>query len=493
MNMPASYVAIPLAAAFLVSFVRHRRIADTIALAATGSLVLKSLAGLGPPRIVTDWLGGWDPAVQPIGISLVHDGLTALILVTIAAVSFTATLYSVSYMDRYTAKGKYYALFLLMVAGMNGVALAGDIFNLYVFLEIASISSYALVAFGCGREELEAAFKYLVLGTIASLSILLAVAVLYAATGTLNLAELGAAPLEGSLFVFAMALLCAGFGVKAALVPFHAWLPDAHPSAPAPISAMLSGVLIKAVGVYALVRIAHAALGFGPVLREAFLILGTVSMVVGVLLAVGQWDLKRLLAYHSVSQIGYVVLAIGLGTPLGLLGGLFHLINHAAFKGLLFLNAGAVEYRTGTRRLDEMGGLRRRMPWTAGSSLIASLSIAGIPPFNGFWSKLIIVVACVEAGRVGYAAWAIVVSVLTLASFLKVQRYAFYGTLRERWSGVQEAPATMCAAMAILAVACLLMGFLLLPAARSVVLEPAARALAPIVAETPALIAGGGS
>ena len=493
MNMLASYVALPLGAAFLVSLVRHRRIADTIALVATGTLFLGSLAALGASRIVTDWLGGWNPTTEPIGINLVRDGLTTLILMTIAAVSFAATLYSVSYMERYTAKNKYYALFLLMVAGMNGVALAGDIFNMYVFLEIASIASYALVAFGCGRDELEAAFKYLVLGTIASLLILLAVAVLYAATGTLNIAQLAlTAPRDGRLFIFAMALFCAGFGVKAALVPFHAWLPDAHPSAPAPISAMLSGVLIKAVGVYALVRVAHEVLGFGPLLREAFLVLGTVSMAVGALLALGQGDLKRLLAYSSISQIGYVVLGFGLGTPLGLLGGVFHLMNHAASKALLFLNAGAVEYRTGTRQIEEMGGLRSRMPWTAGTSLVSSMSISGVPPFAGFWSKLIIILACVEAGRVGYAAWAVGVGIITLGLYLRVQKSVFYGTLPRRWADLIEVPATMRAAMTLLALACVLMGLLLLPAARSVVLEPAARALAPIVTETPALVAGEG-
>jgi multicomponent Na+:H+ antiporter subunit D len=250
------------------------------------------------------------------------------------------------------------------------------------------------------------------------------------------------------------ALFIVGFGMKSALVPFHAWLPDAHPSAPAPISAMLSGVLIKALGVYALVRIFFNVIGITPQLYYILMVLGALSMLIGVLLAIGQWDFKRLLAYHSISQIGYVVLGIGLGNPLGVTGGLFHLFNHALFKSLLFLNAGAVEYTLGTRRLEEMGGLHKKMPVTANTSLAASMSIAGIPPFNGFWSKLLIIVACIQAGRIWFALAAIIASLLTLASFMKVQKYAFFEGLKEKYQGVRETPWQMGAAMIALALLC---------------------------------------
>jgi len=268
-----------------------------------------------------------------------------------------------------------------------------------------------------------------------------------------------------------------GFGLKAALVPMHAWLPDAHPAAPTPISAMLSGVFIKATGVYALIRVTTNVFPTMHVTQEALLALGGLSMVVGVFMAIGQWDIKRLLAYHSISQIGYVVLGIGLGTPLGVLGGVFHLVNHAAFKSLLFLGAGAVEFRTGTRQLREMGGLRERMPVTSATTLAASLSISGIPPFNGFFSKLIIIWAAIEAGRYGYAVAAVIVSVMTIASFMKVQKYAFFGTLRERWRNVTEVPVSMLIALVALAVLCLAMSALLLPSLRAAVLDPAVEAI----------------
>lgn len=472
-------VAVPLAGGFLLPLIpkTRPRLADAVANAVAAALLALAIMTLFLHQPLVYRVGGWG---SNVGIVLVLDGLSAFMLLVVAVVTLAATLFSVNYMDRYTGRPKYYGLFLLMVAGMNGVIVTGDVFNLFVFLEIASIASYALVAFGTEREELEASFKYAILGSVASTMVLLAVAVLYAGLGTVNMGNLAerlaAVPggvLANPACLFALMLFVAGLGLKAALVPFHAWLPDAHPSAPAPISAMLSGVLIKAIGVYALVRMVFNVFGMPPVMSSVLMVLGTLSMVVGVFLAIGQWDYKRLLAYHSISQIGYVMLGIGLGTPLGLLGGLFHLANHAIFKSLLFLTAGAVEYRTGTRRLDQMGGLAKRMPVTGAGSLVGSMSIAGVPPFNGFVSKLIIIVACVQAGRWGYAGWAVLVSVMTLASFMKVQRYGFFGALGERWADLKRAPALMGLAMTALAVLCLASTLLILPAPRAVVLDPA--------------------
>jgi len=479
-------VAIPLGMGFFIAAAARQlpRLADLLANLTTLSLVIISFLLLGRQDVL--WVGGWMRGAtgSPLGIALVLDGLSAFMVVVIAIVSFAATLFSVRYMDLYTARAKYYALFLIMVAGMNGAVLTGDMFNLYVFLEIAAVSSYALVGFGCEQDELEASFKYLVLGSVASCFVLLAIALIYSISGTLNMAylarkieEIRQAGGSASVVTFAVVLFMAGLGLKAALVPFHAWLPDAHPSAPAPISAMLSGVLIKAIGVCALIRIVFNVFGFTQELSYALMLLGTLSMVVGVMLAIGQWDFKRLLAYHSISQIGYVILGIGLGTPLGILGGLFHLANHAVFKSLLFLNAGAVEYATGTRQMEEMGGLRKKMPITGNTCLIASMSIAGIPPFNGFFSKLIIIFACVQAGRYGFAAWAVFVSIITLASFMKVQKYVFFGELKERWNKVREVPFFMTAAMILLAVLCLAMSCLVLPGLREGFLDPAQRAL----------------
>ena len=468
-NIIPLIVAIPLAAAFMNSLIgkKIKGFSDALSAMTTFSLAVISIFAVilfKENGVMVYKAGGWAP---PIGIAMVIDGLTAFMLVTINVIAFFISIYSIDYMKKYTEKWVFYCLFLLMVAGINGVIISGDMFNLYVFLEIAAISSYALVAFGTEHEELEASFKYAVMGTVASSFILLGIVFLYGITSTLNMADMSMALFEGGsprIVLLVSVLFLMGFGLKSALVPFHAWLPDAHPSAPAPISAMLSGVLIKSLGVYAMVRIFFSVLGITPEISAALMMLGALSMIFGVFLALGQWDMKRLLAYHSISQIGYVVLGIGLGTPLGILGGLFHLFNHSVFKSLLFLNSGAVEYATGTRDLQKMGGLKEKMPVTGATSLIASMSIAGIPPFNGFWSKLIIIVACIEAQHFAYAFWAVLASILTLSSFMKVQRYGFFGELKEKLNQVKEVPFFMKVSMIALAVICVVGGVLLLPA-----------------------------
>lgn len=472
-------VAVPLFTAFLIALAgrRSERLPAWMGLAGTAAAAALSAWGLylvttSGTRVYA--VGGWPP---PYGISMVLDGLSAFMLVTVNLIALTTMIYAMDYMRRFTGAWQFHSLFLLMLAGMNGVTLSGDLFNLFVNLELAAVASYALVAFGTGRHELEAAFKYAVMGTVGSLFLLLGVIWLYSATSTLNLADM-AVRLESAgdsyLLLVIASLFILGFGLKSALVPFHAWLPDAHPSAPAPISAMLSGVLIKALGIYALARVLFGVIGFSPRLSLVLVTLGVLSMLVGVILAVGQWDLKRLLAYHSISQVGYIVLGIGLGTPLGLAAGLFHLFNHSVFKSLLFLDSGCLEYATGTRDLRRMGGLGRLMPVTRSTTLVASLSISGIPPFSGFWSKLLVILAAVEAGWYWAAFWAVVASLLTLASFTKVIKYAFYGRLPEQLRQVREAPAWMQAALVVLAVGCIAGGLVLLPSVRSLTLDPAA-------------------
>ncbi len=474
------FVVIPLGIAFLISLVGRLRkcFADILGNLAVAAVFINSIyhlfnAIISKTDVIVYKLGGWAP---PFGIALVSDGLTRFMLVTVNFVAFMITIFSVNYMNKFTSKWKFYTLFLLMLAGMNGVIISGDFFNMFVFLEIASVASFALVAFGVEAEELEASFKYMVMSIVASLFILLGIGFLYSLTSTLNMAD--AAGVISSLGNINMITLVSvfffvGFGLKAALVPFHAWLPDAHPAAPAPISATLSGVLIKALGVYAMIRVFYNVLGVTPVLLNTFMVLGTLSIVVGVLLAIGQMDLKRLLAYHSISQVGYIFLGLGLGTPLGVLGAIFHLFNHSVFKSLLFLNSGSAEYATGTRDLEKMGGLRRKMPVTSGTCLTASMSIAGIPPFNGFWSKLIIIFACLEVGHYMYAVWAVIGSILTLASFMKVQKYAFFGKLVDKFKNVKEVPFFMKLSMVVLALVCIVGGTLLLGDVYTYFLQPA--------------------
>ncbi len=463
------FVIIPLAAAFLTSLVGRmvKRSSEVIifisGFALLGlSIYVRFLLNSAAGKILIYKIGGWIP---PFGICMVLDGLSGFMLVTVNLIAFFVAVYAMSYMEQYTDKPKFFTLFSLMVCGMNGVIITGDLFNLFVFLEIASIASYALVAFGTEAEELEASFKYAIMGSVASAFIFIGIAFLYSFTSTLNMADMARVlSYKQNLWVipFVGVLFFMGFGLKSALVPFHAWLPDAHPSAPAPISAMLSGILIKTLGIYALIRIFFNIIGSTQHYLDIMMFLGVVSMLTAVVLALSQWDLKRLLAYHSISQIGYIVLGLGLGTPLGVLGGLFHLFNHSVFKSLLFLNSGSVDYAAGTRDLKETGGLGKLMPVTAKTNLIASMSIAGIPPFNGFFSKAIIIIACLQKGFYGYAVCAVIGSILTLASFMKVQKFVFLGEIKDKLKNVKEVPFAMLFSVVCLAIICVFGGFLLL-------------------------------
>lgn len=487
-------VVIPLAGAFLIMilgrFIRNfNKILASVVLLLLAIISFYFLFNTGG-RISVYKVGGWEAVNSiPIGIYMVVDGFTAIILCIINLIGFLSVFYSISYIAKYTSEDFFYALFCLMIAGMNGVVASGDIFNIFVFLEISSISSYALVAFGVEKQQLEASFKYQVLGGLASFLILFAIGFLYWRTKTLNIADIRIALGSGGdrkFYLMAEIMLLTGFGLKAAIMPFHAWLPDAHSSAPSPISAMLSGVLIKAVGIYVIIRLFFNMFVISEEMAVLITALGTISMVAGVFLAIGQWDIKRLLAYHSISQMGYVVMSVGIGmilmsrgirhevATLAVAGGIFHLINHAAFKGLLFLNAGAIEYSTGTRDLKEMGGLAKSMPVTSATSFVASLSISGIPPFNGFFSKLIIIIAAVMAHFYLLAALAGIVSIITLASFLKFQRYAFYNKEPDKEKKeIREVPFPMLFSMIVLSIICLLLSLLVFPGIRETILTPA--------------------
>jgi multicomponent Na+:H+ antiporter subunit D len=488
------FVIIPLAGAFLIMiigrFIREFNKYFTsfvLLLLAVASFYFLFTTG---EKILVYKVGGWEPVNKvPIGIYMIMDGFTAIVICIINLIGFLSAFYSISYIKRYTSENYYYALFCLMIAGMNGVVLSGDLFNIFVFLEISVISSYALVAFGVEKNELEASFKYQVLGALASFLILFGIGFIYWKSKTLNIADIKEVFSSGynkTYYLFVQILVLSGFGLKAAIIPFHAWLPDAHSSAPSPISAMLSGVLIKAVGIYVIIRLFFNMFIVSEGMSVLITTLGTLSMVIGVFLAIGQWDIKRLLAYHSISQMGYVVLSVGIGmilisrgvkpevATLAITGGIFHLINHAVFKGLLFLNAGAIEYTIGTRNLMEMGGLAKSMPVTSSTSFIASMSISGMPPFNGFFSKLIIIIAAILARFYLLAALAVIVSIVTLASFLKFQRYAFYnkpGDGKNR--NIREVPFPMVFSMIVLSLICVLLSLLVIPGFRDAILTPA--------------------
>ena len=452
------FIIIPLLAAFIITLIAGQKDdwAIIISIIAVLSLLILSVYaffGLNTETL-TYSMSNWE---IPYGISLVLDAFASFMLLLVSIISFTSLLFSIQYIRHLSMDWKYYSLFMLLISGMNGVLLTGDLFNLFVFMEIAIIAAFALVAYGSKAEEFEAAFKYAVMGAVSSTIILIGIAVTYSATSTLTLARIAEVLPQKNpvILLWIGSLFMAGFGLKAAAMPFHAWLPDAHSSAPAPISAMLSGVLIKTLGIYVLIRIFFNVLETPAIFMKTFLVLGGVSIIIGVFLAIAQWDMKRLLAYHSISQIGYILLGIGLATPLGIIGAIYHLFNHALFKSLLFYNAGSVELALGTRDLKR----------------IASLSIAGIPPFNGFFSKLVIIIAAVQAGQPFFAFLAVVGSILTLASFMKVQRYGFRGE-KEIQKVKTHLGLSMKLAMITLAVLCIITSLMIVPGIKEITLDP---------------------
>ena len=449
-----------------------RKVASMIA----SALSLACLIALIKPvmidgEIISYWLGNRSIAGgYAIGIAIEVDALSLFFGLLVGIAAFAACLYSLDYITHDAHQVQYYTLLLMTSGGVLGMVLTGDIFNMYIMVEILTIGAVGLTAYRSKSEgALEAAFKYLVVGSIGSAFILTAIVMLYAEAHTLNLAQL-AALLPGMLgsgrMKIAFALLLAGFSTKAFIVPFHPLAADAHGAAPASVSLLISGVLTKS-GLYAIIRLCYFLFQVMDKGTMQFLLvfLGCVSMLVCVTMALAQHDFKRLLAFHSISQIGYVLTAVGLATALGLSAGLYHAMNHTIVKGLLFLAAGAVMHQTGTGDLDRLGGLAKKMPHTTVMFLIGAFSISGLPPFNGFASKWMIYQAiyqkAVESGNFLFVfalIAALVTSVLTLASFVKVSQSVFFGQLSVEFENTEEAPIGMRIAMGLLAALCVITG-----------------------------------
>ena len=421
-------------------------------------------------EIIAYWMGGRVPAGgYAIGIALEVDALSLFFALLVSVAVFVSGVYSIQYMRHDDNEREYYTLFLMLGGGVMGLVLSGDLFNMFIMVEILTFAAVALTAFrNTAKGALEAAFKYLVVGSIGSTCILVGTSMLYAQAHTLNLAQL-AQVIPGNLNTatkVAFALLFVGFGTKAFIVPFHPLAADAHGAAPASISVMISGVLTKS-GIYGIIRLTYflfQTMNLGT-MQFLLVFIGSLSMFICVTMALAQHDFKRLLAFHSISQIGYVLTAVGLCTALGISAGLYHAMNHTLFKGLLFLAAGAVLHQTGTTDLDRLGGLSKKMPWTTVLFLIGAFSISGIPPFNGFASKWMIYQAtyekAVESGNIGFllvTIIALITSVLTLASFVKVSQSVFFGQLPREYEEVKEVSFGMRFAMCIFALLCVVTG-----------------------------------
>ena len=378
-----SIMVLFLGAFFIVMFGRNKAVRNTIAFISVSASLAFLIMLIKPVmldgEIIAYWMGNRTPAGgYAIGIALEVDALSLFFGLLIATAVFVSGLYSFKYMEHDDNVPQYYTLFLMLAGGVMGLVLSGDLFNMFIMVEILTFAAVALTAFrNTANGALEAAFKYLVVGCIGSTCILVGTIMLYAQAHTLNFAQLSAL-IPGNMTTstkVAFALLYIGFCTKAFIVPFHPLAADAHGAAPASISVLISGVLTKS-GLYGIIRITYflfQTMGLGS-MQFLLVFVGSVSMFVCVTMALAQHDFKRLLAFHSISQIGYVLTAAGLCTALGISSGLYHAMNHTLFKGLLFLAAGAVLHATGTTDLNKLGGLSKRMPHTTVLFLVGAFS-----------------------------------------------------------------------------------------------------------------------
>lgn len=417
-----------------------------LVLLAQALLVLFPLPGFWTPELVS---------ISPfINVSLAIDPLTLIMLFSISVVGIAALFLGWFAKDDLNKRSDFTSLLMICVMGMNGVVMVSDLFSLYVFLEIVAVCSFVLIAFHKDRDGLEGSFKYLVMSAVATVMMLGSIALVSMLAGGTSFtaaATMFKAANGNFLAMVALGLFVAGLAIKGGLVPFHGWLPDAYSVAPSSVSVLLAGIVTKTTGVYTIIRLACAVFGFTPAISAILLMTGAITIVFGALAALGQKDFKRMLAYSSISQVGYIILSLGTGTPLGIAGAVFHLFNHAIFKSQLFINAAAVEEQTGTRDMDRLGGLSERMPITGATSVVGILSTVGIPPLSGFWSKIIIIIALWQSGHFVFATVAVLASVLTLAYFLSMQRRVFFGKIREGFENLQEAPAAFVVPALVLA------------------------------------------
>jgi multicomponent Na+:H+ antiporter subunit D len=469
-HFPVLLVAIPIAGAALTPIVgKHRRqycfywaaLVISVCMAISAALVWQVYKHGPISYVVSSWQR-W------FGIEIYFDHISAS-SVLIAALGLLIIIFSKFYIEKEIDERKipvYYALMILNLGGMLGFVITGDLFNMFVMMEILSLSGYALVAIGEAKIAQLAAFKYLVLGAVSSLSILMAIGFLYSITGSLNMHEIALYLPQATKHIpvaaVAFALLIMGFSVKAALFPLHVWLPDAHSIAPSPVSALLSGLVVK-IGITGVIRTIFIYRYFGglidikPVLNLISW-LAVITIVMGAFFALFQDDIKMMLAYSTVSNIGYIFLGICLVQTNALIGSIVHIFNHAIIKVLLFLCAGAIIHQTGHRKLSDLNGVAKKMPVTMACMSIGVMSIVGIPPTNGFICKWLIAEGAMEAGRPLFAAALLFGALFIFAYYIRILNAAYFREPREEYAEMGEAPKTMLIPIVILAVACLVFG-----------------------------------
>ena len=436
-------IAIPLVTGVVALLLRRFRAAQRVVSVAGAAGLLAAtvaiLARVQASGIAAVQMGGWQ---APFGITLAADALSAGLLVATALVLLAVVCYAMVGMDAERERFGFYPLTFLLVTGVNGAFITGDLFNLYVWFEVLLIASFVLLVLGNERIQLDGAIKYVGINLISSVSFLVAIGLFYGQTGTLNMADaagkvqaagLSGTPMEAAL----VSLFIVAFGIKAGIFPLFFWLPASYHTPPAPIAAVFAGLLTK-VGLYAMVRVFPLVFGAPTGYTQVVLLVAAgLTMIVGVLGALVERNVQRLLAFLVVSAMGYILMGLAFYTELGLTGTVFYMLQDVVVKGALFLMVGLMQQATGARRLDQMGGLYVKRPFLALLFFTPFFSLAGFPPFPGFWGKLTLLKAGFAAGQGGLVAVALAVGLVTLLIVAQVFSVAFW---REAPAGEDAAP-----------------------------------------------------
>ena len=423
-------IIIPLLFAIVMLFfwknIKVHKVLNVIASLFSLAVSIILLSDVKSSGIISFQVGSWQ---APFGISLVADLLASIMVLITAVIGLAASIYSLGLMDEQREKFLYYPLLQILLMGINGAFLTGDIFNLYVWFEVMLISSFVLLALGGKREQLEGAIKYVTLNLLSSAIFLAAVGILYGIVGTLNMADLARKiPLveQKELVTVVSFLFMVAFGIKAAVFPLFFWLPASYHTPPIAVSAIFAGLLTK-VGVYALIRVFTLIFVQDTNFTHAvLLIIAGFTMLTGVLGAASQNDMRKILSFHIISQIGYMIMGLALFTPLAIAGAIFYIIHHIIVKTNLFLVSGVVDKMKGSFELKKIGGLYKYYPLLGLLFLIPALSLAGIPPLSGFWAKFVVIKAGLEIDQMFIVGVALFVGLLTLYSMTKIWNEAFW-------------------------------------------------------------------
>ncbi len=468
LHLPALQVVLPLLAAPLCAIFRRgfiawlfTLIASWAAFAAAIGLVLRVL----DEGVISYAMGGWAP---PIGIEYRVDLINAFVLLVVSGVGAVIVPYArASVAERFddTQQAWFYTMYLLALAGLLGVTITGDAFNIFVFLEISSLASYVMIAMGRDRRSLTAAYQYLIMGTVGATFIVIGIGLLWAMTGTLNLNDLAQripAINETRPVLAALAFLTVGISLKLALFPLHLWLPNAYTYAPSVTSAFLSGTATK-VAIYLFLRFFYTVFGgegfFQTTpLPEILLILSLVAMFAASVVALFQDNIKRMLAYSSVAQIGFITLGISYATETGLTGAMTHIFNHAIMKAGLFLLIGGVMFRLGSVKIEDMAGIGRTMPLTMAGFVVLGLSLLGTPGTVGFISKWYLALAAVELGQGWLVALIVIASVITMLYIGRIVEVAYFREPTVQVALLRDPPATFLVPAYVLVAAAIYFG-----------------------------------